>query len=1429
METTRALTLPSNRSVYTGGVVAYEVSAGGVPRTGRIYPPPTSTSRPRPTSAPNATARTTRKQNSVRHFDEDDDDVWVDSDDDIDHAGLTVIGSRAPAANAQRARGGSAVARQRKADKARESRDLRTSGVGGGAAVFRASNATATAHVLSPPPKMGGRPATASLAVVRRRPTGGAMPRKPRQPPPTPRSPTRRHSRAPSAQAPWDEADEPPPRSLPILEAKLRDWVERNRLRHETAGMTLAAAIYRAVPECAPADAPRDVTGIPSELRQRLVKHMAEHECGRLPGDDARRAREEAAPQVTTDGTFVSAPSAFRSMETQKFETLANQLGERQALSKQPMSLTRAQFALGWRALAGESGELGGAITEEEVRTVFQRFASPPKKLMLPLSRFVNSVLRGDLKRLSNRSRIFLAMAGEPAEKKMPVETSAMVTTGAPGGGGFKDPSQELTDAPASSRTLAGMKVIYAPCRRAVYPPTGFKMGLVQRARAMPEVKLKLGFAYGMSVLASNTAVMLPDGERCVFVTAALGVVMTLPRAASAADAEQEELTESELGPSQIIFEGHDDDVTALAVDKSGVLAATGQCGHNPRVCIWRTADGVLSGTALSLGEGMRFVCALSFGGKHDDRLVAICADNHHTCMVYHAPQRRRTPSATQLTWQLMCQGSCINGQPPSVFGVSFGLPDSDSADVFVTYGKRHLRFWEPQQETRFDRETYACEEATFGGAKSKQDTLSACALPSSTVDKEWFATGHPSGEVYFWRNRKISFILAIQPEKTPGSVPADAQTSGNAVAARPTSVPGTGKSKATPAKPMSHRDAALGVRSLTLTEDGSLVAGCLGGTVALDVSLGMSGKTDLPLLKSGARMHAWTVAAASQKPHDVAVRGMDRKRATLQKQVVHVSARGDGVWLAATASGELWRLWPIGDEGTMDAEIVLHPHVFGCRVPGVAPHPGDSRYFASVGDGDSYAALWDGTLCTRSASLYLGDDTCVRAAAGANAGAYHLARRARSCALRPSAGDVLAVGFSDGAVRLYACRSAWSARGAALMNPAILLDRPGAGRGCEILKFAPHGNALAAGYRSGNVDVFGARRRAVDVPQEWRLACTLRGHSALIRSLDWDAAGVSLKSCDSAMELLYWDARRGCPLHSDVRDVPWQADSTSLLGFEVQGIWAPDFDPSDIGAVTVSPSGGGIVATGDDYGQIRVFHYPCCASMDAMGDSASAACVTYRGYHSAHVASVRFACDDSFLFSTGGRDGALLAWCVEGSTLLPSREALKAERSAAAARLAGPRAPVSTSDSPDAALKQLLADSRAALAAASDSDESSEGEGGMNPEARRQKASEDADRRAAASLAVRKRLASIRKDMRREVRRLTRDERGFHPNAVKPRADATGNAMVWGELPEAEGTSGGLGGKAFGWVSAYTPPEGFISGGGGEGGGGGGGDLDLD
>ena len=42
METTRALTLPSNRSVYTGGVVAYEVSAGGVPRTGRIYPPPTS-------------------------------------------------------------------------------------------------------------------------------------------------------------------------------------------------------------------------------------------------------------------------------------------------------------------------------------------------------------------------------------------------------------------------------------------------------------------------------------------------------------------------------------------------------------------------------------------------------------------------------------------------------------------------------------------------------------------------------------------------------------------------------------------------------------------------------------------------------------------------------------------------------------------------------------------------------------------------------------------------------------------------------------------------------------------------------------------------------------------------------------------------------------------------------------------------------------------------------------------------------------------------------------------------------------------------------------------------------------------------------------------------------------------------------------------
>ena len=281
-------------------------------------------------------------------------------------------------------------------------------------------------------------------------------------------------------------------------------------------------------------------------------------------------------------------------------------------------------------------------------------------------------------------------------------------------------------------------------------------------------------------------------------------------------------------------------------------------------------------------------------------------------------------------------------------------------------------------------------------------------------------------------------------------------------------------------------------------------------------------------------------------------------------------------------------------------------------------------------------------------------------------------------------------------------------------------------------------------------------------------------------------------------MELLYWDAHRGCPLHSDVRDVGWQADATSLLGFEVQGIWAPDMDPSDIGAVTVTPRGGGIVATGDDYGQIRIFHYPCCASLDATGDAAAAACVTYRGYHSAHVASVRFACDDSTLYSTGGRDGALLAWDVVGSTRLPTRQALKEERSAAAARLAAPRALVSASASPETALAKLLADSRAALAVASDSEDSSEGEGGMNPEARRRRAAEDTDRRAAASLAVRKRLASIRKEMRREVRRMALDEKGFHPNAVR---DKPGKA--WGPMP------GDTSGKAFGWVDAYSPGDG--------------------
>lgn len=109
-------------------------------------------------------------------------------------------------------------------------------------------------------------------------------------------------------------------------------------------------------------------------------------------------------------------------------------------------------------------------------------------------------------------------------------------------------------------------------------------------------------------------------------------------------------------------------------------------------------------------------------------------------------------------------------------------------------------------------------------------------------------------------------------------------------------------------------------------------------------------------------------------------------------------------------------------------------------------------------------------------------------------------------------------------------------------------------------------------------------------------------------------------------------------------------ASWTCVLGWPVQGIWPPCADGTDINAVDRSPDGS-VLATGDDFGRVRLFRYPVAAKQADSNVSIG---------HSSHVSCVRWAPpplgqtsenrrpaggESEFLISTGGNDKCVFQW----------------------------------------------------------------------------------------------------------------------------------------------------------------------------------------
>ena len=62
----------------------------------------------------------------------------------------------------------------------------------------------------------------------------------------------------------------------------------------------------------------------------------------------------------------------------------------------------------------------------------------------------------------------------------------------------------------------------------------------------------------------------------------------------------------------------------------------------------------------------------------------------------------------------------------------------------------------------------------------------------------------------------------------------------------------------------------------------------------------------------------------------------------------------------------------------------------------------------------------------------------------------------------------------------------------------------------------------------------------------------------------------------------------------------------------------------------------GQLLVTGDDFGQVKLFKYPCVKEKAAFNN--------YYG-HSSHVTGVKFSAGDEMVFTTGGNDKTCLVW----------------------------------------------------------------------------------------------------------------------------------------------------------------------------------------
>jgi WD40 repeat protein len=192
-----------------------------------------------------------------------------------------------------------------------------------------------------------------------------------------------------------------------------------------------------------------------------------------------------------------------------------------------------------------------------------------------------------------------------------------------------------------------------------------------------------------------------------------------------------------------------------------------------------------------------------------------------------------------------------------------------------------------------------------------------------------------------------------------------------------------------------------------------------------------------------------------------------------------------------------------------------------------------------------------------------------------------------------------------------------------------------------QCVAFSPCGAYLATGGADNLVDLF-------DTTTGYKYLGSCKGNNSVILHIDFSADSKYIQTCSQSYELLFYEVANQTQFvkSRDLRNQKW-ASFTSILGWDVQGIWPTESDGSDVNAVAKS-KGEKYLASVEDTGLVKIFNYPCVGGgLDKKGQ------LTRRPYnhsqrgHSSHVTNVSWDRNDNYVISTGGADLCVFQWKV--------------------------------------------------------------------------------------------------------------------------------------------------------------------------------------